>query len=272
MDQTWHLNNCPMKVLVTFAVEAEFAPWRRRHGFAAVPTVGLKASSAKLSGAEVIVLLTGIGDSSASVLGLQMSAFVAEHSFDLCISSGLAGALRPQYAAGDVLVAKRVCSRIVHADTGTDSLECDKGLVEAAEVCGAKAVGTFYTANHIVVTSAEKSRLGTAADAVDMESFDVIKEAYAWGTRPIAIRAISDNSDEDLPVDFNLALTGKGDISVGRIVGQALLHPRSVPSLIRFGKQSQKAAESLADFLDLYISKLAQQDVAEVMQGKAVQA
>lgn len=261
-----------MKVLVTFAVEAEFAPWRKRHRFTAVPAAGLRICSAKLSGVEVVVILTGIGDSSASVLGLQMRAFAAEYSFDFCISSGLAGALLPQYAAGDILAARQVRSPHIHVDAGTDSLECDKGLVAAAEVCGAKAVGSFYTANHIVITSAEKSKLGTSADAVDMESFGIVREAYAWGTRPVAIRAISDNSDEDLPVDFNLALTGKGDISVGRIVGQALLHPKSVPSLIRFGKQSQRAAESLADFLDLYIPKLAQLDNAEVMQGKAVQA
>jgi nucleoside phosphorylase len=261
-----------MKVLVTFAVEAEFAPWRKRHGFSVVPAAGLRVCIAKLSGAEVTVLLTGIGDSSASMLGLQMAAFGAEHSFDLCISSGLAGALLPQYAAGDILAAKQVRSHVIHADAGTDSLECDGGLIVAAEACGAKAVGSFYTANHIVVTSAEKSRLSASADAVDMESFDIIKGAYTWGTRPVAIRAISDNSDEDLPVDFNLALTRKGDISVGRIVGQALLHPKSVPSLIRFGKQSQKAAESLADFLDLYIPKLAQQDNAKVVRGKAVQA
>jgi nucleoside phosphorylase len=261
-----------MKALVTFAVEAEFAPWRKHHRFTAVSAAGLRVCSAKLSGTEVVVLFTGIGDSSASVLGLQMPAFVAEHSFDFCISSGLAGALLPQYAAGDILAAKQVRSPNTHVDAGTDSLDCDKGLIAAAEACGARAVASFYTADHIVVTSTEKSKLSVSADAVDMESFGIVKEAYAWGTRPVAIRAISDNSDEDLPVDFNLALTGKGDISVGRIVGQALLHPKSVPSLIRFGKQSQRAAESLADFLDLYIRKLAQLDNAEVMQGKAVPA
>jgi nucleoside phosphorylase len=261
-----------MKILVTFAVEAEFAPWRKRHAFAVLPSTDSKTYSAKLSGAEVIVLLTGIGDSRASALGLHMSPFAAEHCFDLCISSGLAGALLPQYSAGDILAANQVRSHMVHADAGTDCLGCDNRLVVAAQACGAKAVGSFYTANHIVITSAEKTRLSASADAVEMESFDIIKEAYAWGARPVAIRAISDNSDEDLPVDFNLALTGKGDISVGRIVGQALLHPQSVPSLIKFGRQSQKAAESLANFLDRYIPKLAQHERTEVMQGKAVQA
>jgi adenosylhomocysteine nucleosidase len=201
-----------------------------------------------------------------------MSAFAAGQSFDLCISSGLAGALRQEYAAGDILSAKQVRSQVVHADAGTDTLECDDALVNLAQTCGAKIVGSFYTADHIITTSAEKGRLAALADAVDMESFDVIKEAYAWGTRPAAIRAVSDHSHEDLPLDFNLALTAKGDISVGRIVGQAVLHPKSVPGLLRFGKQSHKAAESLADFLDQYIPTLFQQYGAEGMQRKAVPA
>src|SRR5258708_8962747 len=96
-----------MKLLVTFAVEAEFAPWRKRHRFTAVLAAGFRICSAKLSGAEVVVILTGIGDSSASVLGLQMRAFAAEYSFDFCISSGLAGALLPQYSAGNILAARR---------------------------------------------------------------------------------------------------------------------------------------------------------------------
>ena len=165
-----------MKVLVTFAVEAEFAPWRKRHRFTAVLAAGFRICSAKLSGAEVVVILTGIGDSSASVLGLQMRAFAAEYSFDFCISSGLAGALLPQYAAGDILAARRVRSRDIHVDAGTNSLDCDNGLIAAAEACGARAVASFYTADHIVVTSAEKSRLSVSADAVDMESFGIVKE------------------------------------------------------------------------------------------------
>jgi len=261
-----------MRVLVTFAVDAEFAPWRRRREFETVRVDDAMVFCLQLSGAEVNVLLTGIGDSSASVLGLQMSSLSAGQGFDVCISSGLAGALRAEHVAGDILAARQVRSHIVHADAGTDTLECDHELVSEAEACGAKAVGNFYMADHIVVTSSEKARLSALADAVDMESFDVVKEAHAWGARAVAIRAISDNSGEDLPVDFNLALTGKGDISLGRIAGQALRHPKSVKGLLKLGRQSRKAAEALADFLEQYIPKLTQLDNAEAIQRKAVQA
>ncbi len=261
-----------MRILVTFAVDAEFAPWRRRREFETVRVDDVMVFCIQVPGAEVNVLLTGIGEGSASVLGLQMSSLAAGQGFDVCISSGLAGALRAEHVAGDILAARQVRSHIVHADAGADILECDHELVSAAEACGAKVVGNFYMADHIVVTSIEKARLSALADAVDMESFDVIKEVNAWKAKAVAIRAISDNSEEDLPVDFNLALTGKGDISLGRIAGQALLHPKSVKGLVKLGRQSRKAAEALADFLEQYIPKLAQQDKAEAIQRRAVQA
>lgn len=261
-----------MRVLVTFAVQAEFAPWRKRHEFEVVRVEDLMIFGAQILGADVNVLLTGIGDSNAPVLGLEMSSLAAGEGFDICISSGLAGALRAEHTAGDILAAKQVCSHVVHADARTDTLECDHELVSAAEACGAKAVANFYTADHMVVTSAEKARLSPLADAVDMESFDVIREAHAWRARAVAIRAISDNSEEDLPIDFNRALTEKGDVSLGRIAGQALRHPKSVRGLLKFGRQSQQATEALADFLEQYIPKLAEQREADAMHRKAVQA
>jgi len=261
-----------VKVLVTFAVEAEFAPWRKRRGFEVARASNLVIYSASVSGVDVNVLLTGIGDGSASVLGLQMSSFTAGRGFDVCISSGLAGALQAKHVAGDLLVAKQVRNPIVDAEVRTDTLACDEQLVSVARACGARQVDSFYMADHIVITSTEKARLSSLADAVDMESFEVIKEARAWGARAVAIRAISDTSEEDLPVDLNLALTGKGHVSLGRIAGQALRHPQSIGALLKFGRQSQKAAEALADFLERYVQALGHQHKSQGMQEKAVQA
>jgi nucleoside phosphorylase len=262
-----------MKVLVTFAVEAEFAPWRKRREFAAAHVDDLTIFCANVSGADVSVLLTGIGDkSSSSLLGLQMSSFAVGGGFDVCVSSGLSGALRAEHELSEILVAKQVRTGTVHADARTNVLECDGELVLLAQTSGAKIVGCFYTADHIVITATEKARLSSLADAVEMESFEVIKEAYAWGTRAVAIRAISDASTEDLPVDFNLAVTDKGGVSVSRMIGQALRHPRSVPGLLKFGMQSQKAATALAEFLEQYIATLVGQNEPAAVHGKTVQA
>ena len=50
-----------MRVLVTFAVEAEFVPWRRIRNFVASSDRNCTVFTTQIGQAEVDVLLTGIG-------------------------------------------------------------------------------------------------------------------------------------------------------------------------------------------------------------------
>ena len=248
-----------MRILVTFAVEAEFAPWRKRHHFSPVQLGDLTTYNADIAGVGIVVLLTGMGGTHAgsATLGIQMIATETGRFFDVCVSTGLAGALLPQIRAGEIVVARQLRTRTVHADLRKDTIPCDEALIELTKKCGAKEVRAFYEEDHIVITAAEKLRLSSSADVVDMESFDVISECLVWGTRGVAVRSISDTSEGDLPLDLNLAVTKAGDVSLRRILGQVLQRPTSVPGLMRFGRQSRKAAESLGNFLDSFINELA---------------
>jgi nucleoside phosphorylase len=248
-----------MRVLVTFAVDAEFAPWRKRHNFIAERLGDLETYRAEVFGSEVTVLLTGIGRARAgsSVLGLQMYAARTGRYFDAAISSGLAGALRQQYRVGDIVTARQVLSQTMAGRPDGHGFSCDEQLVSLAERCGSKRAENFYTENQIVITATEKAKLGLSAEVVEMESCEIVSACPAWGTRPVAIRAISDTYEEDLPFDFNLAVTKSGHISLGRMILQAARHPAIAPRLLRFGKQSRYAAEKLAGFLDQFVAKLA---------------
>ena len=55
---------------------------------------------------------------------------------------------------------------------------------------------------------------------MDMESFDIVKEAYAWGARGVVVRAISDSAKEDLPINFNLTLSKRHEVSVLKVIGE----------------------------------------------------
>jgi adenosylhomocysteine nucleosidase len=253
-----------MRVLVTFAVETEFAPWRRRHKFELLKKEPRSFYQAKIGDLDVGVLLTGIGEgSSAAVMGEMMSDDLA-----FCISSGLAGALRQEHRVGDVLVPRELRFNQLHTDLDGDLVPCDPDLARLAAGCGAKRVQEFLTVDRILVTASEKSALGGAADAADMESFAVVKEAYAWGVRPVVVRAISDVADEDLPLDFNRTLSQKGDVRVSKVLSELRRKPQALPALVRFAQQSRRAADSLADFLDKYIPALSsfptQSNVEEV--------
>jgi nucleoside phosphorylase len=259
-----------MRILVTFAVDAEFAAWRSSRKFVRVVADRLSLWKSSIEDAEIYVLLTGIGDDTASVMNVMLRVASIGQYFDLCISSGLAGALRHDYGLGEIVVAKMLKSSCIHKDLGRDWLDTDRQLLEIAASHGAKTASAFYTAKSVLTTAEEKSRLAAIADVVEMESFDVVKEGCAWGARCIAIRAISDRSGEDLPIDFNKAISSEHQVSIPRVLAELAKNPVSLGPLIRFGKQSRKAAESLAQFLEAYLKSIVQNVVTAAPAKEAV--
>jgi adenosylhomocysteine nucleosidase len=237
-----------MHILVTFAVEAEFAPWRKLRSFQKATAQRMEYFSTQLQGAEVGVLLTGVGCKKAWV---EATKVIWDADVDVCISSGLAGGLRQEHRLGEVLVAENVL-----ASKSDRAIACDPRLVDLAVSVGAKRVSGFYTADRIILDSAEKRNMGAFADAVEMESGEILFEAAAFGGRVVAVRSISDTVDDELPIDFNQVTTGSGEVSIRRILGEAFSKPSSIPALIRFGKQSRNAAGSLAVFLEEYLPKV----------------
>ena len=118
-------------------------------------------------------------------------------------------------------------------------------------------VNRFYSAERAIGRPDEKKHLGKIADAVEMESFEILAAATDAGVPAVAVRAISDTSDEPLPLDMNEVFSDEGHLSIPRVVGQVALHPQALPGLVKLGQQSKKAAESLAQFLDRYIARIA---------------
>jgi|SRR5882724_1968221 len=248
-----------MKILVTFAVDAEFTPWRKLRHFEKLTSARMDSYSTAIGDAEIKVLLTGIGGKKAWV---EATEVLWDADIDLCVSSGLAGALRPEHQLGEVLAAQSVYS------TGwKTTIPCDAALVAVAATCGAKVVKTFYSTDYVAVRADEKRELGLLADAVEMESGSILYKAAAFGARGVAVRGISDVAEEDLPLDFNQVTTDSGDVSLMRVVGQVARNVTAIPSLIRFGQRSQMAATKLAEFLDRYLETLAVTKTLSLKQG-----
>ncbi len=241
-----------MKVLVTFAVDAEFAPWRKRHVFSAVPIEFphryFKESyfTARIGEIDVVVYLTGIGWTLPEY-GLRM--LVAEQP-DVCISSGLAGGLKAEFAKGDIVAARFVVS----LDAAGGRVGGNSRLLELTKECRAKIAETCITSRQVLGQAQFKRAMGEFGDIVDMESFKIMQMATGPQIPAITIRAISDTVDEDMPVDFSRALDHNGRVLVRQLVLQIARYPNRLPALIRFGKSSQRAAERLARFLDHYLN------------------
>jgi adenosylhomocysteine nucleosidase len=226
------------------------------HDFRTAEWGGVSTHIAEIGGAEVGVVLTGAGPKRAAKVA---SAVIrAENdSISLCISSGLSGALRTEYSIGQVLVAKTVVPENARPDSTISVLPGSGALISFATDCGATAVDRFYSAERVIARAEEKRILGETADAVEMESFEVLFEASGSGIPAVAIRAISDSADEDLPLDMTDIFTDEGQISMPRILAQAARNPQSISGLMKLGRNSKLAAESLARFLDKYVSAVA---------------
>jgi len=237
-----------MRILVTFALDAEFAPWRRLRSLRRVAPTVPSLYEACISGAEVRVALTGVGVAHARRVVQQALADGA----DLCISSGLAGGLRMGQRSGEVLAA-----RAVLAPAGVVFVNSTSWLVDAAVRCGAQEVRMFHSADSIVLTAVEKARLAVSADAVEMEGFAILSEAQGLRVPAVAIRVVGDTAEQNLPLDFNRILGREGRVSASRLFVELARNPLRVPAVARLGRQSQRAAAQLALFLDRYVELLA---------------
>jgi nucleoside phosphorylase len=237
-----------MKILVTFALENEFAPWRKLRSFERVSIAEWdKTYRTRIGDADVRVFLTGAGRFATQ----RAIAIALDEKPDVCIASGLAGGLRTELALGAILVPRTL------SDAREAKLShCSPDLVQLAQSLGAAVVGRFLTVEQVIANSGEKRRLGAVGDAIDMETLWVLSAAIAQGIRSVAVRAISDIVDSDLPLDFAEVFDRAGEVSVGKVVGQVARRPQRLPALLRLAHQSQRAASALATFLDKYIQQI----------------
>jgi adenosylhomocysteine nucleosidase len=244
-----------MKILLTFAVKAEFSPWSSRHPFVPYEFENWERRrefdlfKANFGPHELTVLLTGMGREST----VEAMGTIPVELHDVCISSGLAGALDPGLKPGDV-VAARTAETLDKAL----SMDCDHALANLAASCGGRVVDSLLTSDRIIATADAKQELSLRASAVDMETAYVLAAAAQVHVPAMAIRAISDAADEDLPVDFSRLLGSHGNLKFGGLFTEVGLHPYRIAPLIKFARQSRAASVKLADFLDRYISELSQ--------------
>lgn len=250
-----------MKILVTFAVRTEFAPWERRRSFLRLPG-DEPVFEANFGGAKVRAVLTGMGQEHA--LDAAKRAFA--YKPDLCISTGLAGALRSGYQVGDILAARLV------SEVGEPvAVASHRELLATALDCGARHIERLATSRNLVAQPEEKREIAPQAEAVDMESYVILAEAARCGVPALAARAVSDTPDFAMPYDFAAACDAQGQVRAARVLAQVLRKPSGLPALLKLARDSRAASRRLAAFLDAFVGTMAdrlipiEQDAAAVL-------
>jgi adenosylhomocysteine nucleosidase len=166
------------------------------------------------------------------------------------ISFGIAGALAPSLAPGDLLVPRAVIDdrgvRFAVDDTWRTQ------IVDALRGAGLQAerrdlLGTSEAAAS-PARKAEFHRV-TGAVAVDLESHLVAAVAARAGKPFLVLRAVSDSAVQVLPDAAVHGLAPSGKPALGRVLLSVARDPRQIPALIRLASDTRCALDALGSAL-----------------------
>jgi adenosylhomocysteine nucleosidase len=224
-----------------------------------------------LGGQPVLLAWSGAGASGAA----RTARKLLSEGVGAVLAVGFAGALSPALRPGDLIAAREVMrpgGKCWPADLELLSLAegFSKELQAPAEPgvpastrpsSGPKTqfcVGTLVSTARVVTTAAEKRRLReeTEALAVDMESAVVAEEAARAGVPMLALRVITDGADESLPLDFDLCFDSDGKFHRTRLIWLLARRPTALGGLLRLGRNSARAGQTLVDLLGWYVPRL----------------
>lgn len=162
----------------------------------------------------------------------------------LVISAGLAGALQSGLEAGDLFLASNFSDPAKLA-----------GLTLPAMIRS----GSLETVDSVLTTGSVKRSLGKTSGAlmVDMETARLAARCRDRQIPLIALRAISDSVDEDLPVPPEiLADPASGQPDVPRLLAFLALNPGRIPAFVRMVGSARKATQRLAEGLEILLHQL----------------
>jgi hopanoid-associated phosphorylase len=157
------------------------------------------------------------------------------------ISFGVAGALLPALAPGDVVVANSV---ITASGISRTSQDWSKSIMEC-----------LPHAHHIPVFGAEKPALtvldkeaiwsSTGAAAIDMESGPIAEVAAHYALPYAVLRVVLDPADRAIPPSALAGVRDDGRTDVIAVLKSLIKRPQDLRGLLRLAEDNRKANEAL---------------------------
>ncbi len=183
---------------------------------------------------EIVAVCAGMGAPAAR------RAFTAAEfggSLDVVFSVGWAGALLDEFRPGEAYPV----SEVIDAQTG-----------ERFHVGAGGAPRLVTTAQ--VADAQDKRRLAATygAGLVDMEAATVARLAQMRGIPFFCFKGVSDGVDANLP-DLNPFIDFDGKLKLTAFLAHVAVRPQFWASLLRLGRKSSAAANSLADVTGAFL-------------------
>src|SRR5207237_2914242 len=105
---------------------------------------------------------------------------------------------------------------------------------------------------------------------IDMESFQVMHEARRARVPAVALRAVSDSAESNLPIDFNRALDSSGHPIWAAMFLELVKSPSQFVPFLRFALDSIGAARNLSLFLHRYVNALSGDETFRSVENRMV--
>ena len=243
---------------------------------------GMRCGVAYWYSQPVAVLVSGQGEDKARD---ACRAMIRRFQPRFVLSAGFCGALQKGIKVGDIVVSRRIYRGVDILEAqgrgektlaGVRSWQPSQNALELAKHAGfayknLQVEQKRFTSNmrscweEITVTASrvisrpnEKKTLGkeSGAASVDMESAAVAEIMSVAAIPWLAIRAVSDDVEFNMPMDFNSLKNSEGGIDYTAVLKSALKKPALIPGLVRMGINCQKASDSLCLYLQYLLNDL----------------
>lgn len=208
-------------------------------------------------GRSLLVCRTGMGRQAAEAV----EAVLARYRPEALLSVGLAGALSPELAAGELVFCQGVYRAEPEAEKGRSAqpVLSDARLLEAARGAAdslglSNRTGGSLTTDGVVAGPQQKAELRqvTGLDVVEMESYWVGRAAEEAGVPFLAARVVFDGAGERVP-HIPGVVTADGVRHGYRALAYMLRRPGDVPALLRLAVHERGAVGNLTRFLEGFV-------------------
>jgi nucleoside phosphorylase len=240
----------PVTVIVA-PMEDELAFLRKKlQDVRPVPVKGAAVVVGRLGGAPVAVAVTGDGERNAR--GGLASVLAAVSAREI-VALGVAGALDPASAVGDVVVCEHVL-----AEDGLAVHAADAELAARALRHPGSQRGIAVTSRDLADRPERKAALRALAGSeietrgwrsavavVDLESAVFAAAANRAEIPWVVVRAVSDRADESLPPLLNASRDEGGAVRRGRVVRGLLTQPSLLKPLLALRERVRSCAVNL---------------------------
>lgn len=202
-------------------------------------------------GHEIFVLQTGMGSRNIS---RDFDFAMEEYRPELIISAGFGGALYEGSSAGDLVRASEIflISESGRQELPSIRLKNSPGHGYAAELASKLSErlpvneGIFFTLQSLTEKSVLRQSIsGVPFPVCEMESYFFARKCVEKDVPLLAVRAITDRADEEIPREFSGVIGKAGMYSPARAIATLIRNPKLVAQSLKLGRNSYIASRKL---------------------------